>query len=77
MSSTDSKIVIGNESIEGIGESANASQGTVDQGRSQSNSSGDTLHDDNNFQHILENTPHRNIHYYAAGTVVHNYFGTK
>jgi hypothetical protein len=32
---------------------------------------------DQNFQRILENNPHGNIHYYAAGTVVHNYFGKK
>jgi hypothetical protein len=32
---------------------------------------------DPNFQLILENSSYRNIHYYAAGTVVHNYFGRK
>jgi hypothetical protein len=32
---------------------------------------------DQNFQRMLENNPHSNIHYYAAGTVVHNYFGKK
>jgi hypothetical protein len=34
-------------------------------------------HVDPNFQHILENSPQRNIHYYAAGSIVHNYFGKK
>ena len=32
---------------------------------------------DPNFQHILENSSCRNIHYYAAGSIVHNYFGKK
>ena len=29
------------------------------------------------FQSIIENQSYRNIHYYAAGAVVYNYFGKK
>jgi hypothetical protein len=32
---------------------------------------------DENFQRILENNQFRNIHYYAAGSIVHNYFNKK
>ena len=32
---------------------------------------------DPNFQLILDNSPYGNIHYYAPGAVVHNYFGRK
>jgi hypothetical protein len=35
------------------------------------------IDNDTLFQHILKNNSYRNIHYYAAGTIVYNYFGKK